>query len=104
MHLPIIWIERTPLLQVYFNHFIVKQGTIFQDIFVLSKVLNFVLPVPPVVSFNGPANLSFSREIPCANYVLVLIYYEGFSYFFPYQSFQKIVQFLQSCVRKSGGI
>ena len=79
MHLPIIWIERTPLLQVYFNHFIVKLGTIFKDIFVLSKVLNFALPVPSVVSFNGPANLSFSRKIPCANYVLILIYYGGFS-------------------------
>ena len=32
MHLPIIRIERIPLLQVYFSHFIAKQGTIFKDI------------------------------------------------------------------------
>ena len=32
MHLPIIWIEIIPLLQVYFSHFIAKQGTIFKDI------------------------------------------------------------------------
>ena len=33
MHLPIIWIERIPLLQVYFSHFIAKQGTVFKDIY-----------------------------------------------------------------------
>ena len=32
MHLPIIWIERLPLLQVYFSYFIAKQDTIFKDI------------------------------------------------------------------------
>ena len=32
MHLPIIRIERIPLLQVHFSHFIAKQGTIFKDI------------------------------------------------------------------------
>ena len=31
MHLPIIWIEIIPLLQVYFSHFIAKQGAIFKD-------------------------------------------------------------------------
>ena len=30
--LPFIWIERIPLLQVYFSYFTVKQGTIFKDI------------------------------------------------------------------------
>ena len=32
MHLAIIWIEKIPLLQVYFSHFIAKPGTIFKDI------------------------------------------------------------------------
>ena len=36
-------IERISLLQVYFSHFIAKQGV---KIFLLSKVLNFVLLVP----------------------------------------------------------
>ena len=48
MHLPIILIERIHLLQVYFSHFIAKQGTLLK-IFVFSKLINFVLLVPPVV-------------------------------------------------------
>ena len=33
MNLPIIWIERIPLLQLYFSHVIAKQGTVFKDIY-----------------------------------------------------------------------
>ena len=39
-----------------------------------------------------------------ARIIFIIIYYEVFSYFFPNQFFQKIVSFLRSGVRKSGGI
>ena len=32
MYLPIIWIERIPLLEVYFSHFISKQDSISIEI------------------------------------------------------------------------
>ena len=51
MHLPIIWIERIPLLQVYFNHVIANRAQ-YLNVFVLSKVLNFVLLVPPAFWFT----------------------------------------------------
>ena len=44
----LIWIERIPLLQVYFSLFIAKQGTIFEDI-CYEQVIRFVLPVTLVV-------------------------------------------------------
>ena len=42
MHLPIIWIERISLLQVYFRHFL-QNSAQYLKMFVVSKVLNFVL-------------------------------------------------------------
>ena len=44
MHLPIIRIERIPLLQVYFSY--LQNKAQYLKIFVLNKVLNFVLLVP----------------------------------------------------------
>ena len=51
MHLPIIWIERIPLLNLYFSHFIAKQGSHLKT-FVLSKLPNFVLLLLPVLWFT----------------------------------------------------
>ena len=98
-------IERIPLLQVYFSHFIGKQGTIFK-VFVLSKVLNFVLVVPPVIWFTMDLQTSHLEDrYHCVDYfIIIIIYFEVFLYFFPNQFFQKIVFFLPLFVRKSRGI
>ena len=77
MHLPIIWIERIPLLQVYFSHFIAKQGTIFKDT-CIKQGTQFC----SLCSFIGLIYWSFKRQIPCAKYVIVIIYHKFFGIFF----------------------
>ena len=32
--------------------------------------------------YYGPVNWSFRRQTPCANYFIIIVYYEGFLYFF----------------------
>ena len=82
MHLPIIWIERISLLQVYLSHFIVKQDTRFKDI-CFKQVTQVCSACSSIgLIYYGPANLSFRSQIPCANYFLNIIYYEVFLYFF----------------------
>ena len=74
MHLPNIWIERIPLLQVYLSHFI--QGTQLWSACSSSGLI-----------YYGSENWSFRREMPCANYFIIVIYYEDFLYFVPTQFF-----------------
>ena len=98
MHLPIIWIERIPLLQVYFNYFIAKQGTIFKDICFKQGIQFCSACSSSGLIYYGPANCSFRRQMSCANYffiiiiiiiiiTIIIIYYEVFLYFSPYQFF-----------------
>ena len=94
MHLPIIWIERIPLLQVHFGHFIAKQDTIFKDI-CFKQVTQFCSACTSIgLIYYEPENWSFRRQIPYANYFIIIIYYEVFFFFFFLnQFFQKIVFF-----------
>ena len=87
-----------------FSQFIAKQGKIFQDI-----CLKEGTQVCSTCSSSGlinfaPANWSFRRQIPCANYRIIIIYFKVFFVFFSESIFQKICIFLRSGVRKSGGI
>ena len=83
MHLPIIWIERIPLLQAYFNHFIAQQGTIFKGI-CFKPGTSFCFPCSSSsLIYYGPANWSFRRQIPYSIYFIIIIYYEVFLGFFP---------------------
>ena len=94
MHLPIIRIERIPLLQVYFSHFIAKQGAIVKDICCKQGTQFCSACSCRGLTCYGPTNWSFRRQIPCAHYfIIIIIYYEFFLYFFPNQFFQKIVFF-----------
>ena len=105
-HLLIIWIERIPLLQVYFSHVIVKQDAIFKDIcFKQSTQFCSAWSIIGLI-YCGPANWSFGRQIPCSNYFIIIsIYYQVFLYFFSESIFpKKNVFFLRSCIRKLGGI
>ena len=84
MHLFIIWIEGIPLLQVYFSHFIAKQG-IKQG----NRFCSVCFSIS--VIYYGPANWSCRRQIPCVNYFIIIIFYEVFLCFFLSQFFQKNV-------------
>ena len=95
MHLPIIWIERASLLQVYFSHFILKQSTIFKDIcFKLGTQFCSVCSSSGLI-YYGLANWSFRKQIPCANYPIIIICYEVFLFlcFFRIIFFQKLYFF-----------
>ena len=94
MHLPIIWIERIPLLEVYFRLFIAKQDTIFKDI-CFKQVTQFCSACSSSgLTYYGPVNWSFRRQIPCASYfIIIIIYYEVCQHFFLNQFFQKILFF-----------
>ena len=77
MHLPIIWIEIIPLLQVYFSYFIEKQGTIFKDICIREGTQCCSACSSSGLIYYGPENCSFRRQIPRANYcIIIIIYYE----------------------------
>ena len=43
--------------------------------------------------YYAPASSSFGRQMPCANYFIIIIYYKDFLYFFPNQYFENIVSF-----------
>ena len=91
IYLPIIWNERIHLLQGYFSYFIAKQGTIFKDI-CIKKGTQFCSAFSSSgLIYYGPADWSFRRQISCANYFVIIIFYEGFIYIFPSQFFPKIV-------------
>ena len=96
MHLPIIWMEKIPLLQVYFSHFIAKQDSIFTDI-CFKQGTQFCSACSSIgLIYYGPANSSLTRQIPCSNYfIIIIIYHEVFIFcvFFPDHFFQKIVFF-----------
>ena len=64
-------IERIPLLQVYFSHFIVKQGTVFKDICFKQGTQFCSACSSSGLIYYGPANWSFRRQIPCANYFII---------------------------------
>ena len=87
-------------MQVYVNHFIAKQGTIFKDI-CFKQGTKFCSACSSIdLIYYGPANRSFRRQIPCKNYLIIIIYYEIFLHFFPGQFLQKNAFFLRSGVRK----
>ena len=88
MHLPIIWIERIPLLQLYFSHFIIKQGIIFWYICFKQGTQFCSACSSSGLIYYGPSNWSFTRQIPCTNHFIIIIYHEFILYFF-----QKIVFF-----------
>ena len=63
MLLPIIWIERIPLLRVYFSHFIAKQGTILKNICFKQGTKFCSAYSSSSLIYYGPANCSFRRQI-----------------------------------------
>ena len=88
MHLPIIWIERVLLLQVFLSLFIAKQDTVFRDI-CFKQGTQFCSACSSIgLIYYGLANLLFRKQIPCANY-FIIIYYEAFLYFFSESNFSK---------------
>ena len=87
------WIERIPLLQVYFSHFIAKQGTIFKDICFKQGTQFCSACSSSGLIYYGPANWSFRRQIPCANCFIIIIYYEVFLYFFFHINFPPKMDF-----------
>ena len=89
MHLPIILIERIHLLQVYFSHFIAKQGTLFKDI-CFKQVTQFCSACSSSgLIYYGPTKWAFRRQIPYVSYFAIITYYEVFPYYFPNQFFKK---------------
>ena len=98
MHLPIIWIERIPLLQVYFSYFIAKQSTIFKDICIKEGTKFCSACFSSGLIYHGPANWSCRRQMPRANYYYYITW--RFLYFFLNQFFQKIVSFFFSFLHK----
>ena len=105
MHLSIILIKRTLLLQVYFRHFIAKQGTVLKDIcFKQGTQFCSACSSSGLICYE-PANCSFRRQRPCVNYFIIIIYYEVFLYFFQINFSEKLYFFFfPSGVRKLGGI
>ena len=103
MDLLIIWLERIPLLQLYFSHCIAQQGTIFNNIYFKQGT-----QLCSASFYDGPTNWSLTRQIPCTNYFIMIIYYEDFFYFFFeiyfYNNFFFFFFFLRSGVKKLGGI
>ena len=92
MYLPIIWMEKIPLLQVYLSHFIAKQDSIFIDI-CFKQGTQFCSACSSIgLIYYGPANWSFRRHI-CANYFIIIIYNKAFLYFFSESIFPKICIF-----------
>ena len=63
MHLPIIWIERISLLQVYLNQFIAKQYTIFEDTCFKQGTQFCSACSSGGLIYYGPANWLFRRHI-----------------------------------------
>ena len=65
---------------MYFRHFIVKQGIIFEDV-CYRQLAQFCSVCPPSgPSYYGPANWSLRRQGPCAKFAINIIhYYELFS-------------------------
>ena len=103
MHFRIIWIERIPLLQVYFSYFIAKQGRIFKDICIKESTQFCSACSSSGLIYYGPVNSSFRRKRPCANFLLLLHTMKFFCIFF-WINFSKKLYFLRSGVRKSGDI
>ena len=87
MHFPISWIERIPLLWVHFSHVIAKQGTIFKDI-CFQEGIQFCSACSFIdLTYHGPANWSFRRQIPSMTYfVIIFIYYEEVLLYFFYEA------------------
>ena len=74
--------ERIPLSQVYFRHFIAKQDPVFIDIR-FKQGAQFCSPCSSIgLIYYEPANWSFERQIPCANYFVIIMYYDVILYFF----------------------
>ena len=94
---------------MYFSHFIAKQGTVFKDI-CFEQGTQFCSACSSIsLIYYGPANWSFRRQIPRANYFIIIIYYEVFLYFFslsisPKNCLFVCCFFLRSGVRKPEGI
>ena len=70
------------LLQVYFGYFTVKQGTIFKDICIKEGTQFCSACSSSGLIYYAPANWSFRRQIPRANYLLLLYTMKLFYIFF----------------------
>ena len=74
---------------MYLSQFIALQDTIFKDICFKQGTKFCSIDL----IYYEPANWSFRRQIPCANYFIIIIHCEFFLHFFPNQFLQKIVFF-----------
>ena len=93
MHLPIIWIERISLLQVYLNQFIAKQCTIFEDTCFKQGTQFCSACSSGGLIYYGPANWLFRRHIVRELFSYQYLLWIFFLYFLPNQFFQKIAFF-----------
>ena len=79
---------------MYFSQVIAKQGTIFKDI-CFKQGTQFSSACSSIgLIYYGTANWSFRRQIPCASFLLLLLFtMKIFCIFFPSQFFQKKMYF-----------
>ena len=99
MHLPIIWIERISLLQVYFRHFIAKQRTIFKDV-CCKQGAQFCFVLPPVVWFTVDLQTGHLEDRDHVLIILQLLFAMKFFRIFFRIIFPKKYIFLCSGLRK----
>ena len=69
-------------MRVYFSHFISKQGTIVKDNCYRQDAQSCSVCSPSGLIYYGHANWSYRRQRPCANFLIIIMCYEAFSYFF----------------------
>ena len=93
MHLPIIWIERISLLQVYLSQFIAKQGTIFEDTCFKQGTQFCPACSSGGLIYYGPANWLFRRHTVRELFSYYYLLWIFFCIFFSNQFFQKIAFF-----------
>ena len=101
MYLPIIWMEKIPLLQVYLSHFIAKQDSIFIDI-CFKQGTQFCSACSSIgLIYYGTGRL---EDIYHTLIILLLLFTMKFFCIFFRTIFPKKCIFLCSGVKKSGGI
>ena len=92
--IPILWIElRTNKTQKFTSKHRAIKISKLQGLFPkmwIKKKHNFS---KNELFFSRPANWSFRGQIPCANYFIIIIYYEVFLYFFSASIFPKKLYF-----------
>ena len=83
---------KSSFIESVFEPFSAKQDTVFRDI-CFKQGTQFCSACSSIgLIYYGLANLLFRKQIPCANY-FIIIYYEAFLYFFSESNFSKKLLF-----------